>query len=53
MSAKTELELTWIGKESRPRLELHFDAQDEIERQRDGLIGAIEAKLTQNVSSRV
>ena len=29
-----------------------FDAQDEIERQRDGLIGAIEAKLTQNVSAQ-
>ena len=29
-----------------------FDAQDEIERQRDKLIGDIEAKLTQTVSSR-
>jgi hypothetical protein len=29
-----------------------FDAQDEIEGQRDSMIGAIEATLTQSVSSQ-
>jgi hypothetical protein len=56
---KQKLELTWIGKEDRPRLEPRiliedaerrrslFDAQDEIDGQRERLIGEIEGKLRQ------
>jgi len=60
---KTKLELTWIGKEHRPRLEPRilikdpakphhqrrelFDAQDAIDAPRGELIGRIEKQLRQ------
>jgi len=56
---KQNLELTWIGKEDRPKLETRilvkdaerrrslFDTQDEIDGQRERLIGEIEGKLRQ------
>jgi len=48
MSAKTKLELTWIGKENRPKLEPRFfNAQDDIDRRREQLIAEIEGKFQQ------
>ncbi len=53
MSTKTKLELTWIGKENRPKLEPRFfNAQDDIDRRREQLIAEIEGKLQQLVLER-
>ena len=53
MSTKTKLELTWIGKENRPKLEPRFfNDQDDVDRRREQLIAEIEGKLQQRVSER-
>lgn len=50
MTQKQKLELTWIGKEKRPKLESHrrlFAQQDEA--QRNDLISQLEVQLQQQV----
>ncbi len=51
MSNKAKLELTWIGKENRPKLEPRFfNAQNDIDRRCEQPIAEIEGKPQQRVS---
>ena len=51
MTNKTKLELTWIGKENRWKLEpRRLRRQDDIDRRREEPIAEIEGKLQQRVS---